>query len=50
VRAEEKLTAFLELEEITRDDNHRKQTVQKRMGSVREPRCSTCVPESTGCD
>ena len=34
VRAEEKLTAFLKLERITSDDDHRNQTIPKRLPSV----------------
>jgi hypothetical protein len=35
VRADEKLTAFLELERVTRDDDYRNQTIQKRLASVK---------------
>jgi len=34
VHAEEKLTAFLKLERITSDDDHRNQTISKRLPSV----------------
>jgi hypothetical protein len=34
VRAEEKLTAFLELETVTRYDDYRNQTISKRLTSV----------------
>jgi len=34
VHADEKLTAFLKLERITSDDDHRNQTISKRLPSV----------------
>ena len=38
VRADEKLTAFLELERVTSDDDYRNQTVPKQLASVRGSR------------
>ena len=34
VRADEKLSAFLELERTTSDENHRNQTISKLLASV----------------